>query len=310
MREGVQDSGPVMALDAMSVRYGRVMALDSVSLEVFPGAVYALIGRNGAGKTTAIRCLLGQRKPDSGRALLFGKEAWSGRAEAMTLTGVVPEEPDAPPEMTAKQLVGFCSRLYPTWNGTEVEDRLKRFGVPRDVPFGRLSKGQKGMLSLALALGPSPRLLVMDDPTLGLDAIARRAFFEELVGDLAERGTTVFITSHDLRGIEGIASCVGILREGRMLVEGDMEALKARFRRIRLVAGEGAPADMRSALSDFRVLSYSGLGSAAEVVVDGFDEAAFERLRQSRWALEAEAPAVSLEDLFVALVGEGNGGAA
>jgi len=310
MRENVQGSGPVMALEAMSVRYGRVMALDSVSLEVSPGAVYALIGRNGAGKTTAIRCLLGQRKPDSGRALLFGKIAWSDRAKAMTQTGVVPEEPEAPPEMTAEQLVGFCSRLYPRWNGGEVDDRLKRFGVPRGVPFGRLSKGQKGMLSLALALGPGPRLLVMDDPTLGLDAIARRAFFEELVGELAERGTTVFITSHDLRGIEGIASCVGILREGRMLVESEMEALKARFRRIRLVAGEGAPVDMRLALSGFRVLSYSGLGSAVEAVVDGFDEAAFERLKQSQWALEAEAPAVSLEDLFIALVGEGNGGAA
>jgi ABC-2 type transport system ATP-binding protein len=310
MKETMKGDGPVLALEAMTVRYGRTTALDAVSLEVLPGSVYALLGRNGAGKTSAVRCLLGQRKPDAGRAFLFGREVWTGRAEAMLQTGVVPEEPEAPPEMTAAQIVAFCSRLYPRWNGAEVDDRLTRFSVPRDVPFGRLSKGQKGMVALALALGPSPQLLIMDDPTLGLDAVARKAFFEELVGDLAERATTVFITSHDLRGIEGIASHVGLLKEGRMLVEGEMEALKTRFRRIRLVAGQDAPKELQSALSDFKVLSYSRLGSAAEAVVDGFEEPAFERLRQRPWALEAEAPALPLEELFIALVGEGNGGAA
>lgn len=309
MKEPLKYDGPVLALEAMTVRYGRTTALDSVSLDVLPGSVYALLGRNGAGKTSAVRCLLGQRKPDGGRAFLFGKEVWSSRAKAMAYTGVVPEEPEAPPEMTASQIVWFCSRLYPRWNRAEVDDRLTRFGVPKDVPFGRLSKGQKGMVALALALGPSPRLLVMDDPTLGLDVVARKSFFEELVGELAERATTVFITSHDLRGIEGIASHVGLLKEGRMLVEGEMETLKAQFRRIRLVAGQGAPEDLRAALADFKVLSYSRLGSAAEAVVDKFEEPAFERLRQAPWALEAEAPALPLEDLFIALVGEENGGA-
>ena len=308
MSEHAREPRSVLILEALTVRYGRTIAVDAVSLEVSPGSVYALLGRNGAGKTSAVRCMLGQRRPDSGRALLFGKDAWTGRAEAMMQTGVVSEDPEAPPEMTADQIARFCSRLYPRWNGAEVDDRLNRFSVPRDVPFGRLSKGQKGMVSLAIALGPSPLLLVMDDPTLGLDAVARKAFFEELVGELAEHGTTVFITSHDLRGIEGIASHVGILKEGRMLVEGEMEALRARFRLVRLVAGEGAPADLRSAFSQFKVLGFSSIGSAAEAVVDGFDDAAFERLKQPPWVVEAEAPALSLEELFIALVGEGNGG--
>jgi len=230
----MNDSRPVtahavpIAIDGLTVRYGRKVALDAVSLRVEHGAVYALLGRNGAGKSSLVRCLLGQQKPDHGRVSLLGLDAWRNRAAAMRRTGVVPEEPDAPPGMNVKSLAAFCARLYPTWDHDAVEQRFARFGVPRDVPFGRLSKGQKGLVSLALALGHSPELLVLDDPTLGLDVAARRGLFEELVGDLADRRTTVLMTTHDLGGIEGIADRVGILRDGRLAVDEEMEALKSR----------------------------------------------------------------------------------
>lgn len=309
MSGNVGDSTPVLAAEGLTVRYGRTTALNEVTLEIPSGSVYALLGRNGAGKTSAIRCLLGQRRPDGGRALLFGEDAWRGRTGAMAKTGVVPEEPDAPPSMTVDQLLWFCARLYPRWDGVKVAERLERFGVPRRVPFARLSKGQRGMATLSLALGHGPDLLVMDDPTLGLDVVARKSFFEELVGELAEKGTTVFISTHDLRGVEGIGSHVGILKEGRLLLSGELDDIRARFRRIRLVAGEGAPGDLRTTLSAFTVLGYESLGSAAEAVVDGFSEEAFEAVRHASWAVEAEASALPLEDLFIALVGEGNGGA-
>ena len=102
-----------------------------------------------------------------------------------------------------------------------------RFDVPVDRPFGRLSKGQKGAVMLALALGHSPELLVLDDPTLGLDVVARDAVFGEVIGDLADRGTSVFVTTHDLRAIEGIADHVAILQGGRLVLSGSLEALKA-----------------------------------------------------------------------------------
>jgi len=98
----------------------------------------------------------------------------------MAKTGVVPEDPDAPPSMTARQLSAFCAKLYPTWDVPSVEARLARFGVPAGTPYRSLSKGQRALVALALALASSPELLVLDDPTLGLDAVARRAFFEEL----------------------------------------------------------------------------------------------------------------------------------
>jgi ABC-2 type transport system ATP-binding protein len=138
----------------------------------------------------------------------------------------VPEEPDAPPEMTPVQLSAFCARLHRRWDRAAVSERLRRFEVPVDRPFGRLSKGQKGAVMLALALGHSPELLLLDDPTLGLDVVARDAVFGEVIGELADRGTTVFVTTHDLRAIEGIADHVAILHGGRLVLSGALEALK------------------------------------------------------------------------------------
>jgi ABC-2 type transport system ATP-binding protein len=108
-----------------------------------------------------------------------------------------------------------------------VAERFRRFEVPTDQGFGRLSKGQKGAVMLALALGHAPELLVLDDPTLGLDVVARDAVCQEVIGDHAERGTSVFVSTHDLRAIEGIADHVAILHGGRLALAGAMEALKA-----------------------------------------------------------------------------------
>jgi ABC-2 type transport system ATP-binding protein len=219
--------GPAITTKGLVVSYGRSRVLQDVTLAVERGAVYALLGRNGSGKSSLLRVLLGQRPPADGRVRLLGEDPWKRRASLMERVGVVPEEPDAPPEMTATQLSSFCGRLYRRWDDRVVRDRLARFAVPMDRPFGRLSKGQRGSVMLALALGHRPELLVLDDPTLGLDVVARDAVFRELIVDLADRGTTVFVTTHDLRAIEGIADHVAILHEGRVVLEGALEAIKA-----------------------------------------------------------------------------------
>jgi len=217
-----------IAVENLTVRYGQEAALDGVTLRVPRGSVYALLGRNGAGKSSLVRCLLGQQKPESGRTLLHGLDTWRQRARAMRRTGVVPEEPDAPPGMTVPRIAAFCAGLYPTWDASAVAERFRRFDIPQAIPFGRLSKGQKGLVSLALALGHNPEVLVLDDPTLGLDVAARKALYEEIVSDLADRGTTVLLTTHDLAGVEGIADRVGILRGSRLVVDDEVEALKER----------------------------------------------------------------------------------
>jgi len=221
----------VLAVRDLTVRYGRQVALDAVSLAVPRGAVYALLGRNGAGKSSLIRCLLGQQLPARGSLGLFGLDPWKNRPALMARVGVVPETPDAPPELSAEQLSALCGRLNRQWDRAGVAERLRRFDVPARTPFQRLSKGQRGAVMLALALGHGPELLVLDDPTLGLDVVARNAVFGEVIGELADRGTTVFVTTHDLAGIEGLADRVAILAGGRVVLEEEMEALKARWAR-------------------------------------------------------------------------------
>jgi ABC-2 type transport system ATP-binding protein len=229
-------SDPAIEISSVTVRYGRVTAANDVTLTVARGSVYALLGRNGAGKSSLVRCLLGQRKPDGGTIRAFGEDVWTRRASLMQRIGVVSEEADAPPEMTVAQIARFCSRLYARWDQKEVDERLQRFEVPARSKFGTLSKGQKKQALLALALATSPDLLVLDDPTLGLDVVARKSLFEEVIAELADRGITVFLTTHDLAGIETLADRVAIMKNGTLVVEEELDALKARFRRIRFAA--------------------------------------------------------------------------
>jgi ABC-2 type transport system ATP-binding protein len=280
----------------LTVRYGRAVAVDHAVLDVGKGTVYALVGRNGAGKSSLVRCLLGQQKPQHGSAALFGEDAWSRRTSLMKRVGVVTEDADAPPEMSVAAIARFCSRLYDKWDQESVDARLRTFGVSQTSRFGSLSKGQKKQVSLSLALAISPELLVLDDPTLGLDVVARKALFEEVIGDLADRGTTIFITTHDLAGVETFADRVGMMENGRIVLDEEVDALKSRFRRIRFAAPPVAidtavlrPAVMRS------------WGGGAEAIVSNYDDVSFEKMRGNIGAADVEA--MSLEEIFIAIAG-------
>jgi ABC-2 type transport system ATP-binding protein len=293
-----EGSVPVAAFEGVTVRYGRTLAVHDVTLALPRGGVYALLGRNGAGKSSLVRCLLGQMKPAHGRVRLFGRDVWTAREEVMARVGVVPEEPDVPPEMTAADAISFCARLYPSWDGGGVARRLARFGVPATVAAGKLSKGQKGQLALALALGPSPELLVLDDPTLGLDVVARKELYEELVGELADRGTSVLLTTHDLAGVERLTDRVGVLVEGRLLLDEDIESLKARFRHLRFGATDG---NLDTELEGLGALGVARGAFGFEAVLSRFDEAAFAAF-QSREAVHgAEISGMTLEEIFIAV---------
>ncbi|HSP15035.1 MAG TPA: ABC transporter ATP-binding protein [Thermoanaerobaculia bacterium] len=288
---------PVIAVESVSVRYGRNVAVSSVSLGVPSGSVYALLGRNGAGKSSLVRCLVGQQKPSSGRITLFGEDVWSERTRLMERVGIVPEEADAPPEMTVGRVAQFCSRLYSRWNGTTVSEPLKRFSISPDARFGTLSKGQKKQVMLAVALAVSPELLVLDDPTLGLDVVARKSLFDEVISDMADRGTTTFITTHDLAGIESLADRVAILKDGHLVLDESMETLKSRFRRIRF-----ASAPVALANGSLLAASVTQWGSGTEAVVSNYDDVAFERFRSTTNV--AEIAPMSLEEIFIAVAGE------
>jgi len=287
----------IVRIEGVTVRYGRKTAVDHVTLTAPRGSVYALLGRNGAGKSSLVRCLLGQQKPAAGAIEIFGEDVWQRRATLMERVGVVAEEADAPPEMTVRSLARFCGSVYTRWDANLVDDRLRRFGIAQSTKYGELSKGQKKQVSLALALAISPDLIVLDDPTLGLDVVARKSLFDEVIGELADRGITVLITTHDLAGVETIADRVGILRDGRLVLDDEMEAIKSRFRRIRYAAATVVDAQ------SLKPAAVRAWGSGSEAIVTNYDDVAFERFRNQ--ASVAEVSPMSLEDIFIAVAGEG-----
>jgi len=293
---------PAISIDGLTVRYGRRTAVDGVSLTVERGAVYALLGRNGAGKSSLVRCLLGQQKPSAGSVAIFGEDSWRRRAPLMERVGVVSEEADAPSEMTVAALAAFSSRLYKRWSASAVDERLRRFGISTSSKFGDLSKGQKKQVSLALALASSPELLVLDDPTLGLDVVARKSLFEEVISELADRGITIFLTTHDLAGIEMIADRIGIMAGGKLVLDEELEPLKQRFRRIRFAA---QPVALET--SQLVATAVRAWGGGAEAIVSNYDELAFERYRSTSNVPGADVTSMSLEEIFIAVAGEQEG---
>ena len=285
----------------VTVRYGKRVAVEDVSLSVATGSVYALLGRNGAGKSSLVRSLLGQIRPGKGRVELFGEDVWRKRQTLMERIGVLPEDADAPPEMRVRELAWFSSRLYTRWSQAAFDQRIARFGIEAGSRFADLSKGQKKQVALALALSASPELVLLDDPTLGLDVVARKSLFEEVIADMADRGITVLITTHDLAGVEAIADRVGILKGGRLVLDEEMETLKARFRRIRFAS---QPVAIASRLASSSIRSW---GSGTEAVVSNYDDVSFERLREEASLSVADVSPMSLEEIFIAITGEEKG---
>jgi ABC-2 type transport system ATP-binding protein len=273
----------------LTVRYGKRTAVDAVTLGVAEGTVYALLGRNGAGKSSLVRSLLGQLKPDQGKVEVFGSDVWTNRAKLMERVGIVSEEPDAPAEMRVGELADFSSKLYARWNQASFDGRLQRFDIGPRSRFGELSKGQRKQVTLALALASSPELLILDDPTLGLDVVARKSLFEEVIADMADRGITVFITTHDLDAVESIADRVGVLKQGRLVLDEEMETLKSRYRRIRFKG-------QREALTGFETASVRSWGTGTEAVLTNYDDA--------REIANADVAPMSLEEIFIAVAGE------
>lgn len=285
-------------VENLSVRYGARPVLSSVSLDVPAGAVFALLGRNGTGKSSLVRCLLGHQRPTQGKTFIATEDVWKNRARLMNRVGFVPEDSDAPPEMTVDAVLRFCSRLYRSWDQKGALERLGRGAVPLDVSFGRLSKGQRKQVALALALAPSPDVLILDDPSLGLDVVARKVLFDELISELADRGITIFVTTHDLAGIEGIADRVAILRDGKVALNESMETLKWRFRRLRYVR---TSTEAESSLQPLTTLGVRKWGTGYEAIISNFDDLSFEGFRKTSGARDVEVSPMSLEEIFLAV---------
>jgi ABC-2 type transport system ATP-binding protein len=229
----------VIQTEALTKKYRRVSALDHVNLEVQEGAVYALVGQNGAGKTTAIKILMNLIPASQGTAQVLGTDSRKIRGKYYNQIGYVSENQEIPEWMKVGALLDYLRDFYPTWDLTLEQSLVKQFELPLDRKIKALSRGMKMKLALAGALAFHPRLIVLDEPFGGLDPLVRDQLIEGLLERAAE--STVFLSSHDLAEIESFASHVGYLESGKLLFSEDMTSLSMRFREVELTRDSDGP---------------------------------------------------------------------
>ena len=275
-------------------RYGSVGAVDGLSLSVPRGAVYALVGRNGSGKTTTIRMLLDLSLPDAGTARVLGMDCHAERVKVLERVGYVSDRPLLG-GWTGEQLVRFNRGFYPRWSDELVARYARVFDIPMKQRFRNLSRGNQTKMWLMLALAQQPDVLILDEPTAGLDPVVTDQLLRVLVEDVAAEGRTVFMSSHHLSEIERIADWVGMIDKGKLLLEAPMEELRARFRRIQ-VAGV---AEMAMPVAAMRVRRS---GASTEYVVrDGAEE--FVDALERGGATVIQSSPMNLSEIFLECLG-------
>jgi ABC-2 type transport system ATP-binding protein len=232
---------------ALTKSYGSTEVLRAVDLAVPAGAIYALVGANGAGKTTMIKLMMNILRPTAGSASVLGMDSQSVAAAAFTRIGYVSENQELPDWMTVGQMLAYLRPFYPRWDRELEAQLVRQFDLPLDRRLKHLSRGMRMKAAMASSLAYRPALVVLDEPFSGLDPLVR----DELIEGLLERApeTTIFLSSHDLAEIESFASHVGYLDRGRMLFSEEMAVLSDRFREvtITLPAPAPLPADLPAA---------------------------------------------------------------
>ncbi len=287
---------PIVAWDHVDKRRGEKQALTDFSLVLPSGRVTGLIGPNGAGKTTAIELLLGLLRPDDGTVRVFGRPAmelpWPQRQQLGYLAERSREH-DLP-DLTVPDLLAWQSCYFATWDHAWCDELVRRLAVVTDQKLWQMSEGQRRRAEMVVALAHRPRLVVLDDPALGLDALARRELLWATIDALRDEGTTVLFTSHVLQDVERIVDDVCILDRGRMRLQGPLDDVLARSKRLVLAAGaapsERLPGEVRRETR----------GRETVVVTTAFDESLCDDLDRAGCAPRVEP--MNLEEIFCSVV--------
>ncbi len=222
-------------------------ALRGLDLHVQAGSIFGFLGRNGAGKTTTIKTLMGLLRADTGSAHVFGVPVTDADSAAgvRRRIGFVTEDKELYPYMTVEQIIRFTRPFFPKWRRDLEQRYLEMFELPKARKIPDLSKGMRSKLMLLLAIARGAELLILDEPTDGLDPAATEGVLRELVSITSSSGITIFFSSHQLSEVELIADHVGIVDHGRMVVSGCLDDLKARYQRVHVVLESGAEPPVR-----------------------------------------------------------------
>jgi ABC-2 type transport system ATP-binding protein len=279
---------------------GKTFSIRDLDLTVPSGSIYGFLGPNGSGKTSTIRLLMGMAKPLSGEITLLGRELPADRPAALSHVGYVPERPHLYPALTVAEVISIHGAFFPTWDAGWAQEMLGHFRLSSGTKVGKLSKGETGKLLILLALAQRPDLLVLDEPTDGLDPVIRRDVLTALLDYVSQTGATVFISSHLVHELERFCDWVGILDDGNLLAEMPMEAFKNEIKRLRVV---NPPADTGPELP-FKLLgrrSGDGITSGESWIVRGW-EGGMAGYLEAAGATIKEVVHLDLEEGFVELL--------
>ena len=217
---------PVIAIAGLSRHFGATAALDDVTLSIPRGGVYGLVGANGAGKTTLIRHILGLLRAEKGSVRVFGLDPVADPVGVLSRIGYLSEENDLPGWMRLDELIRYSRAFYPAWDDQYAEELRRQFSLDPGAKIATLSKGQKARAGLLVALAYKPELLLLDEPSSGLDPVVRRDILEAIIRTIAHEGRTVLFSSHLLDEVERVADHVTMINDGRVALSAPLEALK------------------------------------------------------------------------------------
>ena len=289
---------PVIEVSGLTRRFGNKLALNNVSLQVSRGRVFGLVGENGAGKTTLIKHVLGLLKAESGSVQVFGLDPVAAPVAVLSRIGFLSENRDLPPWMRVGELLRYTQAFYPKWDTAFAEELREQFGLDPSARIKNLSRGENAKAGLLIALANRPELLLLDEPSSGLDPLVRRDILEAIIRTVADEGRTVFFSTHLLDEVERVADDVAMMFDGQMVLKGPLDEVKENHHR--LVLRFDSP--QAAAPKVPGVLSIAGSGQEWTVICNGSRQetvAAAARLG-GRVVLE-ETP--SLDEIFVARAG-------
>jgi ABC-2 type transport system ATP-binding protein len=281
----------------LSRSFGSKQALHDVSLDIPRGGVFGLIGANGAGKTTLIKHILGAHYAETGSVRVFGFDPVTHPVEVLSRIGYMSEDRDIPYWMRVQEIMNYTRSFFPKWDASFAEQLREMFDLDPKQRIRTLSRGQTARVCLLLALAHRPELLVLDEPSSGLDPVVRRDILAAIVQTVADEGRTVLFSSHLLDEVERLADRVAILHEGRVLLVGELDAIQESFRRITL-RFEQAFSEAPSILG---AIEYRGSGHEWTYVCRGDREQLIQAAKTVKAEVVHEA-SVSLDEIFVCSV--------
>lgn len=228
------EGGPVIEVNALSRRFGQKVALDNVSMEVPRGVVIGLVGLNGAGKTTLLKHILGLLRAQQGSISVFGMDPSRNPKQVLSRLGYLTEEDTLPGWMRVWQILRFTKPFYHNWSDDYAQELLETFKIDPKKKIKQMSKGQRARVGLTLALAHRPELLVLDEPSSGLDPVVRNDILAAIIRTIADAGKTVLFSSHLLDEVQRVSDMVAVIRSGKLVECGPLENLQTRYQRVTL----------------------------------------------------------------------------